>query len=61
MFRKLRRRVQRSVAERLRFDFEGLELDLSTRDVIADLVYGADRYVATAPQTETRRPPGSRA
>ena len=48
MLRKRRNRARQAVKERIEINLDGLELDLTPEDIIADLDYGVGPITETA-------------
>ncbi len=56
MLQKLTNRARQAVQERIEINLNGLELDLSPEEVIADLNYGGGPIAETARLAQEGRP-----
>ena len=56
MLQKLRNRTRQAVKERIEIKLDGLELDLSPEEVIADLNYGVGPIAENTRLVQERRP-----
>ncbi len=56
MLRNLRNRARQAVTERIEFNLDGFELDISPEEVIADLNFGVGPIADTARLVHEGRP-----